>query len=149
MMMRWTRSIAGTASGAFAGLLAATYCGAVGMSIFVLSEAVATPLMVFSCWMLWRSTQRNPDRDGSQFWTSRRWLATAYSAIALGLACLARPSWGLWPGLALPLVAFASKRCGLYFWRNWDPSQKPYTKNAGQKPYTLKNIFKSILFRLF
>jgi hypothetical protein len=72
IMMRWTRSIAGTSSGVFAGLLAATYCGAVGMSIFVLSEAVATPLMVFSCWMLWRSTQRNPDRDGSQFWSSQQ-----------------------------------------------------------------------------
>ena len=119
IMMRWTRSIAGTASGIFAGLLAATYCGAVGMSIFVLSEAVATPLMVLSCWMLWRSTLRNPDPDGSHFWTSQRWLATAYSAFALGLACLARPSWGLWPGLALPLVAFASNRKGLFFWRNW------------------------------
>ena len=119
IMMRWTRSIAGTASGVFAGLLAATYCGAVGMSIFVLSEAVATPLMVLSCWMLWRSTLRNPDEDGSRFWTSQRWLATAYSAFALGLACLARPSWGLWPGLAFPLVAFASNKDGLFFRRNW------------------------------
>ena len=101
------------------GARIATYCGAVGMSIFVLSEAVATPLMVLSCWMLWRSTLRNPDPDGSHFWTSQRWLATAYSAFALGLACLARPSWGLWPGLALPLVAFASNRQELFFWRNW------------------------------
>ena len=119
IMMRWTRGIAGTASGIFAGLLAATYCGAVGMSIFVLSEAVATPLIVLSCWMLWRSTLLDPDQGGSDFWTSQRWLSTSCSAFALGLACLARPSWGLWPGLALPLVAFASNKQVSFFWRNW------------------------------
>ena len=112
LLMFWTRQIAGPRASCLSGILAATYSGAVGMSIFVLSEAVATPLFVLSCWMLWSSTRRssqiqdptNTDRAGL-YWS-------AGSGVAFGLACLARPSWGLWPAVAFPMLLIASNRHG-------------------------------------
>ena len=114
ILMRWTTALAGSVAGRFAGVLAATYSGAVGMSIFVLSEAVATPLIVLCCWMLWRSTHRLQGDD-----KFHRYVWTAGSAVAFGLASLARPSWGLWPAVAFPFLAVASKLKDEEFFRKW------------------------------
>jgi 4-amino-4-deoxy-L-arabinose transferase-like glycosyltransferase len=104
LVMRWTRDIAGENASRCSGLLAASYCGAVGMSIFVLSEAVATPLIVLSMWLLWRSTKgSNEDQRFGGYGL------TVGSGIAFALACLARPSWGLWPLVAFPFLLIASK----------------------------------------
>lgn len=109
LLMHWTRQIAGEIAARFAGLLAATYSGAVGMSIFVLSEAVATPLFVASCWMLWQSAGRLQANQQSREYRSD-WLWAAGAAIAFGLASLARPSWGLWPAIVFPFMLLASNR---------------------------------------
>jgi 4-amino-4-deoxy-L-arabinose transferase-like glycosyltransferase len=112
VLMRWTRQIAGQRASRCAGILAATYCGAVGMSIFVLSEAVATPMIILSMWLLWRSTKELSLGQGSGGYV---W--TIGSAISFGLACLARPSWGLWPLVAFPLLLSASKPQSCFFLR--------------------------------
>ena len=108
LLMDWTKEVAGPRAGCISGVLAATYSGAVGMSIFVLSEAVATPLFVLSCWMLWRSTQTRgaPEARADAVGSSLRWVAG--SGLLFGLASLARPSWGLWPAIGLPALLFAS-----------------------------------------
>lgn len=106
MLMRWTYEVSGAVAARIAGLFAACYCGAVGMSIFVLSEAVATPLFVASVWFLWRSVRLEQESD---YGKSRSTRTTAASATTLALACLARPSWGLWPVFAISLILVASK----------------------------------------
>jgi len=113
MIMRWTSELADPVAGRIAGVLAACYCGAVGMSIFVLSEAVATPLFVASVWFLWRSTSKQQ----ANAIASHGWIAA--SAVMLALACLARPSWGLWPAIAVPYLFIASKQQGGPFFRRW------------------------------
>ena len=112
IVMRWTREIAGVRASRCSGVLAATYCGAVGMSIFVLSEAVATPLIVLSMWLLWRSTKVLGTEQGS-----KGYLWTIASAISFGGACLARPSWGLWPLVVFPFLLIASKPAGWFYLR--------------------------------
>lgn len=112
LLMRWTREIAGVRASRCSGILAATYCGAVGMSIFVLSEAVATPLIVLSMWLLWRSTKVLSSEQGS-----RGYLWTIASAISFGVACLARPSWGLWPLVVFLFLFIASKPSGWFYLR--------------------------------
>ncbi|MEK0425165.1 MAG: hypothetical protein RJB11_1256 [Planctomycetota bacterium] len=108
LVMRWTRDIAGEVASRCSGLFAASYCGAVGMSIFVLSEAVATPLIVLSMWLLWRSTKGSNEDQ-----TFGGYGLTVGSGIAFALACLARPSWGLWPLVAFPFLLIASKASSL------------------------------------
>lgn len=71
------------------------------MSIFVLSEAVATPLFLLSTYAWWLATF-HPQHSTKP----TRLLCVA--SISLALACLCRPSWGLWPPFALPFLAFAS-----------------------------------------
>jgi Dolichyl-phosphate-mannose-protein mannosyltransferase len=75
--------LAGKTAGLCAGVLAAFYPGAIGMSIFILSEAIFCPLMLLSI-IAW-----NGRKD--------RWWYGGLSGIACGLACLARPSLFLWP----------------------------------------------------
>jgi hypothetical protein len=84
-----------------AGILASLYCGAVGMSIFILSEAVATPLFILSIYTWWLATF-HPKHS------TKPLLPLCIAAITLALACLSRPSWGLWPAFALPFLGFAS-----------------------------------------
>ena len=84
-----------------AGLLATLYPGAVGMSIFVLSESLFCPLMIaglgatfFSIVAIERA--RN---NKAIFWM----LAAGFLS---GAACLSRPSWSLWPVIMFPYLAW-------------------------------------------
>jgi len=79
------------------GILAALYLGGVGMSIFILSEAVFCPLMILSL-IAWNRSQDAATR-------SRCFAFATISGFATGAACLCRPSWLLWPGL-LALICF-------------------------------------------
>lgn len=81
------------------GLLAACYPGAIGMSIFVLSEALFTPLLALALWWVTFPTSKPSDLPLGQpqaaspvpLW---RWFL---AGITMGLACLTRPSWILFP----------------------------------------------------
>lgn len=75
-----------------AALFAAFYPGAIGMSIFVLSEMIFCPLMLGS---LLCSSNALILKEQSR--TYYAWILLA--GFLTGLACLARPSWGLWAGL--------------------------------------------------
>ena len=102
LVIRWTHSLAGSHSALMAGLLATFYPGAVGMSVFVLSESISTPLIVLACMLLWFASS-NPS-----------WMRFIAAGIALGLACLARPSWSLWPLAAMACTLIA---CIARSWR--------------------------------
>lgn len=103
----------------FAALLAALYPGAIGMSIFVLSEALFCPLMLLSLLLLLRKktpplthcTQQESERNAV---CHPRAMSFFWAGIASGLACLTRPSWLLF---IFPLF------CYLYFdsntWKIW------------------------------
>lgn len=80
--------IAGRPAAIFAGFLAAIYPGAIGMSIFILSEAVFCPLLL-GCLIAW---QISVEKKSPIYWA-------VFSGIACALATLARPSWLLWPVL--------------------------------------------------
>ena len=88
-----TRQLFNMKAALWAGLLAAVYPGALGMSVFVLSEAPFAPLMVgqFIAWIAaWRAR-----RPGSR---------AAYAILAgvcAALATLTRPSWLLFTPFAL------------------------------------------------
>ena len=91
--------VAGPTAARAAGLLAAVYPGAIGMSIFILSEAIFCPLLLGSlyCWTL-----ANAQECGMK----KRFLLTCLAGLFSGFAILARPSWILWPGFAtLVLIA--------------------------------------------
>ncbi len=78
----------------WAGVLAVLYPGAIGMSIFVLSEAIFCPLMLLSlvCNSLAIESKRSDRWEVG--WT---WMLL--SGALSGAACLARPSWSLWPAI--------------------------------------------------
>lgn len=79
-----------------AALLAACYPGAIGMSVFVLSEAAFCPLMIAGLDQLCRAIDRH------------RWDRWGWAGLLTGLATLARPSWILWPiAVALTVVLLA------------------------------------------
>ncbi len=84
-----------------AAWMAACYPGAIGMSVFILSEAVFVPLMVLqlSCWAAaWQATTRR---------ATVRWALLA--GIATGLATLARPSWMLFMPMAVAAAILFSR----------------------------------------
>jgi 4-amino-4-deoxy-L-arabinose transferase-like glycosyltransferase len=131
LIMLFARRLGGKPCSRIAGLLASVYPGAVGMSLFVLSEAIATPLFVASCYGLWlvidrfdradinSPPERNRDSDPTQL--SDRAIASNQSPLwwvklmllaggCLGLACLARPSWSLWPVVVIPFLWTATRR---------------------------------------
>lgn len=108
-----------------AGTLASLYCGAVGMSIFILSEAVATPLFLLSIYTWWLANF-HPLHSTKP----KRLLSIA--ALTLALTCLCRPSWGLWPAFALPFLGLAS-----------------FSKDTPNRKILLKNtLFFLVLFSL-
>lgn len=82
-----------------AGILAAVYPGAIGMSVFILSEVIFCPLCLLSLiawnWAGLMKVEPEPQKTS----VNRAFVWTAASGIASGLACLSRPSWFLWPGL--------------------------------------------------
>lgn len=89
--------------GLAAALVAAIYPGAIAMSIFVLSEALFSPLMLVQL-LLWIAAVRAV--------RSTRALAWGLSAgMAAGLATLARPSWlAFVPLAAIVVLAFSRER---------------------------------------
>ncbi len=102
----------------WAGSLAAIYPGAIGMSVFILSEAIFCPLCLLSL-IAWHRSGVD-DLSLSPSIPRQRARAKAFrsavlfcsvSGVACGLACLARPSWLLWPGLLAVGVVLA---CWLY-----------------------------------
>lgn len=86
-IMLMTRFIARSEVALLAGLLASIYPGAVAMSIFILSEAIASPAIVLSSLFFLRGFRDVGHRNRDY----------AFAGVAFGLACLARPSWSLWP----------------------------------------------------
>jgi hypothetical protein len=97
-IMWMTRLVASPRVSLIAGILASIYPGAIAMSIFILSEAIATPMFLLSCaCVLWGL--REPSRGRSAFLAA---------GLAFGLACLARPSWSLWPLVLFPFVILAA-----------------------------------------
>jgi 4-amino-4-deoxy-L-arabinose transferase-like glycosyltransferase len=87
-----TKRIGGDRAANLAALFAALYPGAVGMSIFVLSEMIFCPLMLGS--LLCSSIALDAKQQSRRYYC---W--TLLAGFLTGLACLARPSWGLWAGL--------------------------------------------------
>lgn len=89
-------------TGLLAGLMAAVDPGAIGMSVFVLGEALFCPLMVgqLACWV--RAGREVPGRK-------HVWWALAAGVVG-ALATLARPSWLLFLPFVLGLLVLASRR---------------------------------------
>jgi len=88
-------------AGLWAGLLVVLYPGAIGMSVFVLSEAIFCPFMLLSL----GATFIAIDREENSF-RYRQWMLVA--GLCSGLACLARPSWSLWPIVLFPYLLLMS-----------------------------------------
>ena len=78
----------------WAGLLSALYPGAIGMSIFILSEAIFCPLMLLSLGSTSLAIQAKKQGRWEVAWS---WMLS--SGAISGAACLARPSWSLWPAV--------------------------------------------------
>jgi hypothetical protein len=79
------------------GVLASLYLGAIGLSIFILSEAIFCPLMVLSL-LAWNQAA-HPASKSTVGWQ-------VLAGVATGAACLCRPSWLLWPGLLAVISLF-------------------------------------------
>lgn len=97
--------LAGYRAGLCAAILATCYPGAIGMSVFLLSEAVYCPLMllVLYFWVRFLTAFTRPPM--------LRWIV--FAGIASGLATLARPSWLLWAPMwvgLLWLILYIGKR---------------------------------------
>ncbi len=91
----WKPSVeVGIWAGIWAGLLAALYPGAIGMSIFILSEAIFCPLMLLSLGSTSLAIQAKKQGRWEVAWS---WMLS--SGAISGAACLARPSWSLWPAV--------------------------------------------------
>jgi hypothetical protein len=88
-----------------AGLLATLYPGAIGMSVFILSEAIFCPLVLLSLFCVSRFLIVNHSEGQQSSW---RWMLCA-GALS-GAACLARPSWSLWPAILFPYVLLAMRK---------------------------------------
>jgi len=86
--------------GFWSGLLAVLYPGAIGMSIFILSESIFCPLILLSlgCVSLGIRAKRN-------FQWEVAWTWMLLSGALSGAACLARPSWSLWPAVLFCYLA--------------------------------------------
>ena len=80
--------------GIWAGLLSTLYPGAIGMSIFILSEAIFCPLMLLSLGSTSLAIQAKKQGRWEVAWS---WMLS--SGVISGAACLARPSWSLWPAV--------------------------------------------------
>lgn len=99
---------AGVRTAAAAGILAALEPYGVGASVLLLSEGVFIPLMLTAVWCLaeiWRRLPLQPrDDDDPRARNRARPLLPALAVlggVATGLGVLARPSWALYPPLAV------------------------------------------------
>jgi hypothetical protein len=79
-----------------AAVFSSTYLGAIGMSIFVLSEAIFCPFMLCSLTLLWLACDYF---STYQLKANLIYAVLVASGIASGCAILARPSWILWPAV--------------------------------------------------
>ena len=84
----------GVEVGIWSGLLAVFYPGAIGMSVFILSEAIFCPLMLLSLGFTSFAIQAKNESRWEVAWS---WMLI--SGATSGAACLARPSWSLWPAI--------------------------------------------------
>jgi 4-amino-4-deoxy-L-arabinose transferase-like glycosyltransferase len=117
LVMFAASQIIGRRAAAWAGIFAAIYPGAVGMSVFILSEAIFCPLCLL-CLIAWQWADDNHHNSPGDSLKEERvhadWpvgLGSVVSGVACGLACLARPSWLLWPVLLAMGTLF---ECWLY-----------------------------------
>ncbi len=87
------------AFGLWAGLLAMLYPGAIGMSIFVLSESLFCPFMILSLFstVLAIGSNNDENRRGS-------FICFVLAGVWSGAGCLTRPSWSLWPVVLFPYL---------------------------------------------
>jgi len=92
-------------AGVWAGLLVVLYPGAIGMSLFILSEAIFCPLMLLSMGCTSRAMRDAKSERWELAWT---WLLL--SGAMSGAACLARPSWSLWPAVLFPYLVISLSR---------------------------------------
>ncbi len=104
IVMQTARELAGNGAGIWAGLFAAFYPGAIGMSVFLLSEAIFCPLMMVAIYGTWRFVRAESG--------AARAVWAIGTGVAIGLGCLARPSWSLW-GIALGTYVLI----GVFGWR--------------------------------
>ncbi len=133
LVMRMAQLLGGPRCAFWAGLFAAIYPGAVAMSIFVLSEAIATPMVLASlaCTLvgierLGRSgagaAGQSVFQDSVESLANQAsikvgrlgtgwgfWGSGLLAGATLGLACLARPSWSLWPAFAFAYFAWSMR----------------------------------------
>lgn len=94
------RKLGGDTASLIAGGFACCYPGAIGMSIFILSESIFCPLIVTSIAILVHGLRLETPL------TSRK-SPFVWSGILAGLACLARPSFFLW-AVALAIYFFVA-----------------------------------------
>ena len=95
-VMWWAGMMFDGRTGVIAGMLAAIYPGAIGMSVFVLAEALFCPLMVLQL-ACWTAATRQSATGGQVMWG-------LMAGVACGLAILTRPSWLLFLPFAWGLV---------------------------------------------
>ena len=88
-------------TGLIAGGLAAVYPGAVGMSIFVLAEALFCPLIMVQL-VGWICAWRAPANGSAIGWA-------VAAGVAAGLAVLVRPSWLLFTPFVIGCLVLASQ----------------------------------------
>jgi hypothetical protein len=122
IVMQTARELSGSGAGIWAGLLATIYPGAIGMSVFLLSEAIFCPLMLLAIYGSWRSLRSETSPS--------RYAWALFSGAAIGLGCLARPSWSLW-GLALGAYVVVSA-----VWRAWKEPSWPWRAAFGSLALT-------------
>ncbi|MFO0922454.1 MAG: hypothetical protein U0905_08220 [Pirellulales bacterium] len=109
LVMMAAKRLGGLGAARLAGVAAACYPGAMGMSVFVLSEAIFCPLI--ACSLLAWSMRFSNSSAVEPISFSKRALGWALvSGAATGLACLARPSWILWPGVLLAMGAMTPRK---------------------------------------
>lgn len=120
MVMFCAYQLRGPTAGLFAGTAAALYPGAVGMSIFILSEAICVPCMMASVAAAFMATQtQSPNKQNTSTYNTRSTplrrigrseLLMLISGLFTGAACLARPSWSLWPALLFVYLCLSAWR---------------------------------------
>ena len=79
------KRLGGSCAGIGAGVVAACYPAAMGMSFLILSEMLFIPLMLLHL-ICWQNAYSSPER-------SRQLLDAGLGGLCAGLAVLARPSW--------------------------------------------------------
>ncbi|MCA9119756.1 MAG: glycosyltransferase family 39 protein [Planctomycetaceae bacterium] len=103
-VMWLTRELFSTRAAIYAGVMAALYPGAIGMSVFVLSEAPFCPLMVLQL-IFWIAASRSDC-------TTRAGKFGFLAGAIAGLATLVRPSWLLFTPFAccISIVCYGERR---------------------------------------